>query len=336
VSGYEILALGEKIGGMKSQSNSTATTTTAARNGKIARLPLIIRRELNERLANGEPNQRLVQWLNAQPEVRECLAEFFDGRPLNEQNLSAWKRGGYRDWERYQETRARARDFLEEAEELEAEVQDFEGSSSLLDRVVDRMALALLQLFRETECAEPSAKRTQTMLEIVREVSRLRRGDHQRQRTEVVEQRWELQRDLAAQKLGEELAKKAAAASALRQAYAEGYREEYIQGAMTGRRDPAREEWIRQYFAQHAEELRALGVPDLPKEEELLAAAEACAQERKEREKRAPAPEKVNAQCKATAAAAAQKRKKANQGGSSPIKVDQGGKIFGEALAGVN
>ena len=37
------------------------------RHGKIARLPLEVREELNRRLENGEPGDRLVEWLNGMP-----------------------------------------------------------------------------------------------------------------------------------------------------------------------------------------------------------------------------------------------------------------------------
>ena len=67
------------------------------RNGKIARLPWSIRNELNRRLRDGEEGKRLVEWLNSLPEVQEALQEHFGGRPINEQNLSEWKQGGYED-----------------------------------------------------------------------------------------------------------------------------------------------------------------------------------------------------------------------------------------------
>ncbi len=40
------------------------------RNGRIARLPLAIRRQLNQRLQNGELAQNLLSWLNQLPEVQ--------------------------------------------------------------------------------------------------------------------------------------------------------------------------------------------------------------------------------------------------------------------------
>ena len=68
------------------------------RTGKIARLPREVRDQLNRRLCDGEPGSQLDIWLNALPESQAVLAREFAGRPISEQNLSEWKRGGYGDW----------------------------------------------------------------------------------------------------------------------------------------------------------------------------------------------------------------------------------------------
>ena len=68
------------------------------RRGKIARLPLAVREELNTRLRNGEEGQQLVLWLNGLPAVLAVLAARFKGKPISECNLSNWKAGGYADW----------------------------------------------------------------------------------------------------------------------------------------------------------------------------------------------------------------------------------------------
>src|ERR1700704_1614598 len=73
------------------------------RNGKIARLPLAVRQELNRRLDEGEQGKKLVVWLNGLPEVQAIVAAEFGGKPIREQNLSEWKQGGYRDWVAQQE-----------------------------------------------------------------------------------------------------------------------------------------------------------------------------------------------------------------------------------------
>ena len=68
------------------------------RKGKIAGLPEEIREALNERLENGEEGKALLNWLNGLPEVKHYLAAEFEGAPILEQNLSAWRKGGYADW----------------------------------------------------------------------------------------------------------------------------------------------------------------------------------------------------------------------------------------------
>jgi hypothetical protein len=69
------------------------------RTGKIARLPKIIRDQLNQRLDDGEQGAPLVAWLNSLPEVQAVLTRDFEGKAIREQNLSEWRKGGYRDWQ---------------------------------------------------------------------------------------------------------------------------------------------------------------------------------------------------------------------------------------------
>ena len=66
--------------------------------GKISRLPREIREQVNKKLDAGEPGNRLVNWLNELPAVRALLAGEFGGAAINEQNLSNWKQGGFREW----------------------------------------------------------------------------------------------------------------------------------------------------------------------------------------------------------------------------------------------
>ena len=77
---------------------------TGARVGKIARLPAPIREQLNHLLFGGGLGKRIVSWLNALPEVNRIMAEQFAGKPVSENNLSEWRRGGYQDWLRQRET----------------------------------------------------------------------------------------------------------------------------------------------------------------------------------------------------------------------------------------
>ncbi|HEX4122467.1 MAG TPA: hypothetical protein VH619_17770 [Verrucomicrobiae bacterium] len=72
--------------------------TTSLRRGKIARLPSNIREELNIRLDDGQEAGEILAWLNALPQVREILANHFEGSPVSPQNLSAWRHGGFQEW----------------------------------------------------------------------------------------------------------------------------------------------------------------------------------------------------------------------------------------------
>jgi hypothetical protein len=67
-------------------------------NGKIGRLPAHILEELYSRLRNGEPQVRLVVWLNGLPEVQAVLAEHFAGRPIRQQNLTEWRDRNHSAW----------------------------------------------------------------------------------------------------------------------------------------------------------------------------------------------------------------------------------------------
>lgn len=69
-----------------------------ARKGKIARLPLKLRLQVNRRLRDGETGAAICRWLNGRTDVQALMAEQFGGEPVKAQNLSEWRAGGYRDW----------------------------------------------------------------------------------------------------------------------------------------------------------------------------------------------------------------------------------------------
>ncbi len=69
------------------------------RTGKIARLPRAIREELNQRMDDGEPGPRLVEWLNGLPEVKEIMTRDFGGKVVTVWNLGEWRKGGFREWQ---------------------------------------------------------------------------------------------------------------------------------------------------------------------------------------------------------------------------------------------
>src|SRR5208283_3087766 len=93
--------------------------TSMARNGKIARLPGDIRSQLNTRLQDGHDGPQILPWLNSLPGVRKVLAARFDGRPVNEQNLSDWRLGGYQDWLAHEDVLAQVAELADNQDDLE-------------------------------------------------------------------------------------------------------------------------------------------------------------------------------------------------------------------------
>lgn len=68
------------------------------RNGKIARLPHALRKEVNRRLLDGETSTTILAWLNAEPAAVKVFEAHFEGVPADAENLSRWRLGGYADW----------------------------------------------------------------------------------------------------------------------------------------------------------------------------------------------------------------------------------------------
>ena len=103
------------------------------RIGKIARLPLAIREELNWRMLNGEMGTRILVWLNSLDAVRAILHQHFGGLPVGGCNLSQWRKGGYQEWlarrEKVAQTQELARFALQLAQANDSSIAD--GASAL-------------------------------------------------------------------------------------------------------------------------------------------------------------------------------------------------------------
>jgi hypothetical protein len=70
----------------------------ASRKGKIASLPAQIREEVNQRLHNGEQAPQILPWLNSNADVLRVLDDRWGEEPVTANNLSEWRRGGFKDW----------------------------------------------------------------------------------------------------------------------------------------------------------------------------------------------------------------------------------------------
>jgi len=79
-------------------NNNLSNPTRRSSVGKIARLPHLIREQLNHRLRDGQPASEILSWLNAVPSVKKILDAAFSGAAISHRNLSNWRRIGYRRW----------------------------------------------------------------------------------------------------------------------------------------------------------------------------------------------------------------------------------------------
>lgn len=156
------------------------------RHGKIARLPRPIREQLNRRLENGEPGVRLVEWLNGLPQVKKTLEKHFDGREINEVNLTEWKNGGHLDWKAQQEMLALTQEFKANGKQLGA-VSGNEMTDCLATVVAARYA-ELLHGWNG-EMADEMRGKLRTLRGLSREVVRLRRSQRELERMEI-ERKW--------------------------------------------------------------------------------------------------------------------------------------------------
>lgn len=161
-----------------------------ARIGKIARLPAEIREELNRKLRAGQLGPQVLPWLNEQTEVRGVLNEFFGGQAVNAQNLSDWRQGGYKEWEEKQDRTWRVRELAGVAAKL-AEANGgtiSEGAAAILSGKI----LEVLERLESTglDDKEGIAALSEALSSMTLAVSRLRRGDAERekirQRDEVI------------------------------------------------------------------------------------------------------------------------------------------------------
>jgi hypothetical protein len=166
--------------GDETQTTVPGLSGSHGRTGKIARLPLAVRKELNRRLRDGQAGGPLLDWLNGLPEVQSILATEFQGRPIQKQNLSQWRMGGYQDSLKEEETRQEVRSFLEEIKGLQEEAQD-----GLTDQLAFYLAVqAALELKRLKSAPDEGAK-AKLWRELSTWLVALRRGDLEMERIRV-------------------------------------------------------------------------------------------------------------------------------------------------------
>ena len=164
-----------------------------ARTGKIARLPLAIREELNRRLLENEPAKKICAWLNELPEAIAVCDEFGE-QPIDAGNVSEWRKGGYADWlarrERIEETREMAQWSVKLAKASGGNIS--EGASAILAgqllEVLEGISDLKSQVVKDGD-AEKTEERMLAISKVVDEVSKalanVRKGDHSREKLDL-------------------------------------------------------------------------------------------------------------------------------------------------------
>lgn len=150
------------------------------RVGKVARLPLAIREELNRRLLENEPARKICAWLNALPEAIRVCDEFGE-QPIDDRNISDWRKGGFADWlrrrEQIEETREMAQWAVKLAKASGGNLS--EGAAAILSGKILEILEGLTRLRdQKDEKDESSLTAVAAMVEqVTLSLSRLRKGD---------------------------------------------------------------------------------------------------------------------------------------------------------------
>jgi hypothetical protein len=173
------------------QASQTALPASRSRNGKIARLPLAIRQQLNQRLQNGEPGKDLIPWLNSLSEVQAVLAAQFNGQPIMQNNLSRWKTGGYVRWEAEQTAQEAAARLVEQSAGLqEAAKQGLADHMTVV--LTARMAVELERL----DTVPDGEEKSKIWRQLIGSLVLLRRGNLQGERILVEREKLGFRREL--------------------------------------------------------------------------------------------------------------------------------------------
>jgi len=179
----------------EAQMSEASLPGSRTRNGKIARLPLAIRWQLNQRLQDGQPGQQLVQWLNGLPEVQVVIAAQFDGQPIGEKNLSRWKNGGYQSWAEEQKTMEEVAALFEQSNGLQEAAQD-----GLTDRLALVLAAKMAAELNRLDSVPDGESKSRKWRELLAGLAVLRRGEFHLERLRLERERIALRRELGQKK----------------------------------------------------------------------------------------------------------------------------------------
>jgi transposase InsO family protein len=163
------------------------------RNGKIARLPLSIRSELNQRLEASQPGPQILAWLNALDETESLVQNDFDGVPISKQNLSEWRQGGFQEWLAHRDLRDQAQSLADLADEMQND------NRVLADDAAKVMAVRFGALIADWngQVDEAFEAKSRVLNRLCRSVVQLQRAMHRARRERFELARQEFQQEIA-------------------------------------------------------------------------------------------------------------------------------------------
>jgi len=149
-------------------------------------LPLAIRTEVNQRLLAGEPASRIIAWLHTKEEVLRVLDDYFKEQPINPQNMTEWRQGGYRDWLDRRARTERVKELSEYAARVAAA-----GDGDLMQSSAALAGGQLLEILEDLDVEAQKkllAEKPTTFLKLLGTLSNLQRSGADARRAAVSEE----------------------------------------------------------------------------------------------------------------------------------------------------
>jgi hypothetical protein len=140
--------------------------------GKISRLPHEIRERLNQRLADGHSATAVLPWLNSLPEVQAVLTAQFAGEPISDNNLSEYRKRGFRKWQ----TQRAALEFSSEPPPNDS-AQNQLAMAPLLENLARWSCVRLAAAAESLPAPEQPEAELRDIRSFINDIVALRRGD---------------------------------------------------------------------------------------------------------------------------------------------------------------
>ncbi|SPE60822.1 hypothetical protein SBV1_500020 [Verrucomicrobia bacterium] len=148
----------------------------------------------------------MLPWLNSLEATQDVLDLHFDGAPINAQNLSEWRQGGYREWLADQQRRDVLRHVADQAQGFEEAGEGAPMSERLSSVLVAELAVSIHALLGDglkapAEGDDPAAAeklelRWKRLQGLVKALTNLRREDTKAQVAQVAFERWRFEEEI--------------------------------------------------------------------------------------------------------------------------------------------